>query len=188
MYSDNNCPPSRSSAPSPFSTIFTTTTTPTTTTPSVQPVPFFGSSDAQHGAGSGPHLLMAPHQQVRTLAQREGRPASRSYGHQHNSRARSRPYVIKPIQKRTDRARREVVTSTPTRSPSRGALRTPNLFLDQQQERPSNATPLSSSGQIQTPVANFEASFDGVATFGFEFDTFGSNERLMASATLYASS
>jgi hypothetical protein len=119
--------------------------------------------------------------------------SSRSTAH---GRARSRPYnIVKPIQKRVERARRDSISTTPTHRSSStartgGGARTPNyLFIDQQQERPSGLTPLSSSGQIHTPLANFEASFDGIAALGFDLDAFGSNERLMAtSPTLSASS
>jgi hypothetical protein len=198
MYSDNNF----------FASAFTFATTTTTSSSSSQQQPqppqppssaalVHGSSSggahynntfmnaapyagANHQAQLHVHYLQVP---SRIPPHREGRTSSRSA--HHHGRARSRPYIVKPIQKRLERTRRDSIP--PSTSSSRS--RTPNLFIDQQQERPSNATPLSSSGQIHTPLANFEASFDGIAALGFDLDAFGSNERLMANShTLSASS
>jgi hypothetical protein len=195
MYSDNNF----------FASAFTFATTTSSSSTSQQQLPQPPSSAALvHGSNSGGghynntfmnaapyaaganqaqlhvHYLQVPPSRI--PPHREGRTSSRSA--HHHGRARSRPYIVKPIQKRLERTRRDSIPST-----SSSRSRTPNLFIDQQQERPSNATPLSSSGQIHTPLANFEASFDGIAALGFDLDAFGSNERLMANPhTLSASS
>lgn len=195
MYGDNNF----------FASAFTFATTTSSSSTSQQQLPQPPSSAALvHGSNSSGghynntfmnavpyaaganqaqlhvHYLQVPPSRI--PPHREGRTSSRSA--HHHGRARSRPYIVKPIQKRLERTRRDSIPST-----SSSRSRTPNLFIDQQQERPSNATPLSSSGQIHTPLANFEASFDGIAALGFDLDAFGSNERLMANPhTLSASS